>query len=355
MMSVQSFSSKEYVKVDGDRFDVLKFVLATFIVGIHSQLTQVLQPVFRLGVPIFFIMTSYFFFLKQSQLATRGEQKAAMRGYALRILKLYLFWFIALLPLIIYYREWYVDPGPGTIFKVMQCFLFSSTFRASWFLMASLLGISLVWFLSDKVKTSLLVAVSMLFYIICCLTSNYFYICEGIPGFSQAYEAYHAVFTSPFNSFPVALIFVLAGKYLAEHPVFVPNTRLIAVILLCFVTLYVEYACLDRQRVVCDDCYFSLLPLSVALFMLVGQSYVKIGNDSKILRRYSTVMFCVHASILPYIKGAFKHLFRYAGMDNGDAISLVTFLVTILFCVVLTRVLVEMSRHERFGFVKYSY
>ena len=354
-MAIQSFSSDEYIKSDGCRFDVLKLVLAAFVVGIHSQLTQILQPIFRLGVPVFFIMTSYFFFLKQSRLRTRDEQKAAMKNYALRILKLYLFWFIVLLPLIIYYREWYVDPGPGTIIKVLQCFLFSSTFKASWFLMASLLNILLVWFLSDRARSSILVIVGVIFYVICCLTSNYYYICQAIPGFEQAYMAYISVFTVPFNSFPVALIFVLAGKYLAEHHVFVTNKHLIPVVILGFVMLYVEYSCLDHHRVINNDCYFSLLPLSVALFMLIGQNYIKVDYDTKKLRQYSTVMFCLHASIVPAVKGATKHLFWSVGVDNGDVIAFVAFIVTILFCVVLTRVLVEMSRHERFGFVKYSY
>lgn len=354
-MAMQSFSSDEYVKSDGCRFDVLKLVLAAFIVGIHSQLTQVLQPIFRLGVPIFFIMTSYFFFLKQSRLRTHDEKKAAMKNYALRILKLYLFWFIVLLPLIIYYRKWYVDPCLGTVIEVLQYFLFSSTFKASWFLMASLLSILLVWFLSDRVRTSILVVVGVTFYVLCCLTSNYYYICQAIPGFEQAYLAYFSVFTAPFNSFPVALIFVLAGKYLAEHHVFVTNKHLIPAIILGFVMLYVEYLCLDHQRVMNNDCYFSLLPLSVALFMFIGQNYIKVDHDTKKLRHYSTVMFCLHASIVPAVKGATKHLFWSVGVDNGDVITVAAFIVTILICILLTRLLLWGARHEKFSFVKYAY
>lgn len=352
---MQSFASNEYVKADGLRLDVLKFVLAIFIVGIHTQLTQVLQPIFRLGVPIFFVMTSYFFFLKQSRLASRQEKMAAMKKYALRILRLYLFWFVVLLPLTVYFREWYVDPGVGTLLEIVRHFIFGSTFKASWFLMASLLGIWIVWCLSDKVSTGWLVAVSLICYVICCLSSNYYYLCQGLPGFTRAYEAYESVFTHPFNSFPVALIFVLAGKYLAEHPVKVSNRYLLVIVILGLVALYAEYLLLDRRQVVCDDCYFSLLPLGVALFMLVGQNHVAVGQGAIVLRRYSTVMFCVHASLIPFVKGGIKHLFWYAGCTSGNAIALAAAVVTIMVCVVLARVLLRMAQHEKFAFVRYAY
>lgn len=73
------------------------------------------------------------------------------------------------------------------------------------------------------------------------------------------------------------------------------------------------------------------------------------------LRRYSTVMFCVHASLIPFVKGGIKHLFWYAGSTSGNAIALAAAVVTIAVCVVLARVLLRMARHEKFAFVRYAY
>ena len=52
---IQTFASSDYISVDGKRFDVLKFILAIFVVGIHTlPINFWLRPLFRTAVPLFF-------------------------------------------------------------------------------------------------------------------------------------------------------------------------------------------------------------------------------------------------------------------------------------------------------------
>lgn len=47
------------------RFDTLKVVMALFIVVLHTKLwPSVFIPLVRIAVPVFFIMSGYFFFRK---------------------------------------------------------------------------------------------------------------------------------------------------------------------------------------------------------------------------------------------------------------------------------------------------
>lgn len=104
---MENMVSCQYLKNDGQRFDVLKFGLAILVVLIHtSQQGMFFRPILRVAVPLFFLMTSYFFFAKQASLNTGDEKKKGLQKYVKRTLWLYAFWFVALLPLTIYYRNW---------------------------------------------------------------------------------------------------------------------------------------------------------------------------------------------------------------------------------------------------------
>lgn len=74
--------SNDYIKCDGKRFDVLKIVLAIFIVAIHTTpVTISVRPILRLAVPIFFILSSYLFFSKQSHIESSEEKAYALKKF----------------------------------------------------------------------------------------------------------------------------------------------------------------------------------------------------------------------------------------------------------------------------------
>ena len=260
-------SSNLYCSIDGKRFDALKIVLAVFIVVIHTTpVNFILRPIFRLAVPLFFIMTSYFFFLKQKQLNSNEEKKTGLLKFVKRYLILYLFWFIVLLPITVIVRKWYIIDN-GTFIRVLQCFLFGSTFRASWFLMASLLSVIFVWCVSKKISNSCLIGLGLFFYIFCCLFSNYYDMISN-DVLIDIYKKYVLVFKRPYNSFPVAMLFVVVGKLFAENSVIVSNKKILLFLLASILALYAEfYLVQNYSHVTNDDCFFSLIPFSILLFI----------------------------------------------------------------------------------------
>ena len=297
-------SSNNYICQTGKRFDLLKFVLAFFVVGIHAMpVTFCLRPYFRIAVPLFFMMSSYFFFLKQTRLLSNEEKKKSLITYVNRVISLYLFWSILFLPFIIHNHEWY-RLNVETLLKIIKSILISGTFPASWYLTALVISISLVWFFSKKMNNYVLLCLGIIAYVICCLTSNYFSLYEELPHSVLIYKSYSFVLGKPCNSFMAALLFVVTGKMLAEKTIYVLNKKLlfifaVSIILLFFEVSIIEKFSLNKSFVdYSDDSFFSLVPLCTSLFMLVGQNVFPLRINTIFLRNSSTIIYCCHFTIV---------------------------------------------------------
>ena len=352
----QVITSNEYIKTNGEKFDFLRLILVALVAGIHLSHTGfIARPVFRIAVPLFFIISSYLFFLRQHSLTSHENRKQSLIRYVKRILKLYLFWFIVLLPVTIDCRGWTTNVNIYTVIDIVRGFLFGSTFKASWFLMASVIGVTIVWYLAErKVKDAWIIALGIVAYVVCCLVSNYHGLCEKIPYFTKMYRGYCFWFTEPYNSFPVAILFVAIGKVLAQHKFHIPQGTLkvaIGVLLLC---LYGEYFLTTHyELVIKDDCFFSLPPLSLCLFMLIGQNRPRhIGLDTLTMRSLSVIIYCCHNSIAYVL----AQQFRSIGIKIDSGLELfVLYLLTMATASLLGYIILKLEKRKPFGLLKYSH
>ena len=340
------FSSNSYCSLDGKRFDVLKVFLSIFVVSIHTTpVGACFRPVIRVAIPLFFIMTSYFFFLNQNKLTSLKEKKAYLLKYVKRIVRLYGFWFIILLPVTVAYQKLYVNFGFDTIINLLHRFLFGSTFRASWFLMASFINIVFVWYVSQKISNNSLLVLGFFMYLICCLFSNYYYFITN-QLLIELYYKYVSLVSIPYNSFPAALLFVMFGKYLAEHPIFIPNKLLLFFLVLSVVLLYVEFYMIETNMAELsstsiqifrnDDSFLFLIPFSLFLFIIIGQNYMRINVETQGMRRCSTIVYCCHCSIATVVHFVLTRM----GMDAYYLLFFLTTLSLSLFVYIIIDYLV---------------
>lgn len=348
--------SNDYVKYNSKKIDILKLILAILVVCIHTtRVGGALRPIFRIAVPLFFIISSYLFFLKQSKQATVIERKRALWRYVKRILILYFFWFVVLFEPTARARQWFNDFNFGTVLDIVKNFFLSSTFIASWFLIASIVAMVIVWFLAEKkVKDVWLLALGAVLYGVCCLVSNYYFLCLSIPGFESAYSTFTQVFTYPFNSFPVALLFVVMGKILAQRSLHIPIRALRIMLALSLVLIYCEFFFIKYcGTVVCDDCYFALPPLCMSLFMLVGQSTpMAISYDTTPLRAYSTIIYCSHATIAFQVGCELRELLLN---PNSFQYLAFRFVATFLCVFVLSYTILKLEKLKPLSFLRYSH
>ena len=129
------------IKIKYDSIDVLKFILSFLIIQIHTEFYFIwMKPYVRLAVPIFFIISAFFFF-------RRNPGKEQLIGYIKRLSILYLFWFIVWGLYFVYANRAIVFSSQGFVF-ILRSLVFGSTFAASWYIAASIIGTIIVYVLS---------------------------------------------------------------------------------------------------------------------------------------------------------------------------------------------------------------
>lgn len=119
--------------------DILKYIMSLFIIMIHIGYSHD-YPIIRVAVPVFFIISSYLFFSKINKVGEK-EWSQILINFIIRAFKLYIFWFIVLLPVTIVERRWYLLDFYGIIEQLIVGVLFKSTFLASWYISAYVIGI----------------------------------------------------------------------------------------------------------------------------------------------------------------------------------------------------------------------
>lgn len=134
------------VKRRFDMVDLSRVVLAFMVVCIHASLfPKYLIPYLRLSVPLFFMITSFFFFRKTASMQDSSEKTAYLKKFVIRNLKLYFFYFILLLPVTLMKRQWFSEGIIKGLLHFFRSLVFGSTFVASWFIMASVIGVAIIF------------------------------------------------------------------------------------------------------------------------------------------------------------------------------------------------------------------
>lgn len=334
-----------------DSLDLLKFISCLMIVAIHTQLfPMILYPWLRIAVPLFFITTSFLLFKKIKN--NPEKKKDILKKYIVRQLKFYLFWFICLLPITIYFRlEWFNNGLLIGIIKTITSILFSSTFIASWFIIASVEGIIIVSFLSDKLSKKFLFAIFVLLYLICSFESSYYKLFDSLSIIYKIFSSYETFMPSFALSFPVSLIYILIGKSFAQKDESIKITKKDYIMLIIFcILLFIEWkTCYKYTKTFNNDCYFMILPCAYYIFKIFVSINIKLKN-AKLLRMFSIISFPLHASVQNFIAFILKHF-----INNINIVCILNFLLTLLLCFIVYKLIIKLENKKFFGFLKYSH
>ena len=294
-----------------------------------------LRLICRFAVPLFFITSGFLFFGRLRGASTK-EQNKSLRKFLCRGLRLYISWMVLLLPFTIYYRQWFKMGVLKVVVSFATNLLFGSTFIASWYLMALLIGTMIIAVTSRKLSNTTLFALSFVIYLVCCAWSGYGNLI-GLPvvnGWPQIY-----------NSFPVSLIWLTIGKIIAENKGRVCSWKY--TILIISAVLYIaEYVtCIRFDWANNTDSLITMIPVCSAIFMIIVDSSVNIGNQGRFLREISTVSYCLHASVGVVLGVVFKLLFK-ANMESGVWMA-TRYASTVLICVTATMAIKRLERHVK--------
>ena len=334
-----------------DSADVLKFVLSILIVATHTSFFEgYLTPLVRLAVPAFFMISGYFFFSRTNSCDTEEKKKAYLKKSVTHNLKLYLFWFILLLPLTLYIRKYHTMGLVGGALHLIRDFLFGSTFQSSWYIVALITGFAIVLFLSEKIPQSALIIIGVIFYIPSLLSSNYEFLLESSDLLKAVGESLSKVFLLPCRNFSVSILYIAIGKYLAEKNYEGKTKKYTVTFLLAFAALIAEYLALHFSGVKIEDtdCYIAL-PFAAYYLCKVFLTLDIKCKCAIILRKISTVSYCAHMAVFMVVGKLFK-IFEIPDWQN-----VLHFALTLLLTHILSLVLIKLTEYKYFRFLKYSH
>ena len=334
-----------------DSADVLKYIMSMLIVATHTSLFEgYITPLVRLAVPAFFMISGYFFFSKVGRCDSKSQQNAYLKKSVKHNLKLYLFWFVLLLPLTLYVREYHTMGFVGGILHLVRDFLFGSTFQSSWYITALITGFALVLFLSRKLPQWALVVIGAVCYIPSLLSSNYEFLLTSSDGLLEIGESLSKVFLLPCRNFSVSILYIVIGKYLAEKNYEGKTKKYTRTFLLAFAALVIEYLalCFSGVKIVNTDCYIAL-PFAAYYLCKVFLTLDITCKHAMTMRKISTVSYCVHMAVFMVVGKVFK-IFELPDWQN-----VLRFAVTLILTQVLALVLIKLSENKKLRFLKYSH
>ena len=314
------------------KYDIIKFVLSLMVLAIHSGLfPMALYPWLRIAVPLFFIMSSKFVFSKLHN-APKERHFSILKGFVIRNLQLYLCWFIILLPITLYSR-WDIYFGSTfwlNTLTIIRSIIFQSSFIASWFIMATIIGVLIIYFLNKLLRKNncVLFVISIFVFSIVSIASSYKFAIED-TFLLTAINWYTYIFGGLVLSFPAAIFWVFIGKLLAEGKLKLKSTALsIIFAVLSAVGLYIEWRyVISATSSFNNDSYFMLAPLCVSLFLCIEKIKPFQWKHSIRFKRMSTVIYVLHGSLEAAFSKILLILFDFSS-------PVVSFIITLICCII---------------------
>lgn len=340
------------MKKNLDILDLVKLILAFMVVAIHTGfLTRYAYPTIRLAVPIFMILSGFLAFAKINREHDFKKQQQLLFKTILRYLKLYCFWLIVLLPYTLHIRR-YFQNGIGTgLFNLVRDFLFGSTFRASWYLMACMLGIVIIFYLSRIASGKVLLGITLPFYLFATLLSEFKGYVTHNAVLQPLYSRYVHYLGTPCFSFVIALLYIAIGKILADcGSVKHSGSVYLTGFLLSFAALVAEHRLISHLNYFSYNCdCLLLLAPTASLFVLWILTLEVHLKHASVFRSFSTILYCSHIPMCMLLKKLFPFF------SSRDPQHIVLFLATSLLSCCIATVILKFENRPKLHFLHYAH
>lgn len=267
--------------------DVIKVILALFIVMLHSpvltandEVNKGIAGIYSIAVPLFFCFSGFFFRKTGSKCGKTVK----------RILILYLFWLIPSFPLVLGQRF----NEDLTIIQYIQQFVFSSSYSVSWYLVAMIWCV-IICYVTRKLNPSIVFIIAVFLYSLCVchlwlrqLVADTF--------ISSIIMGYQKVFGTVVWSFPQGLIYFLIGYNFDENKVKNKNSSWLWTIGLLSLSLILYFCEIYSVEFTTGESTggYVIMPLLVysALNASIYFSYPTVYvEEGKMLRNVSTLLY----------------------------------------------------------------
>lgn len=317
-------------------------VLSLLVVTIHTHLfPEVLNPLARTAVPLFFMLSSFFFFGRAGNLKKLWARNMCLYG----------FWFVILLPVTLKIRHYFTNGFLKGILSILQNFVFYSTFRSSWYIVALCTAMTIVYYITKKISNKTLLALSVPIYLLYCLFSNYYNLLARFDCWVDFCMAYKGTFITLCNNFPVAFIWLVLGKMFAEKEITLsPKTSWFLLVISIILLIAEQVIILYFDLAAATDCYICLVPVCIAVFSLLQQVKCSFGA-APVLRKMATITYVLHSSAIVLVDVIAKKVLQL----QGSILAVVEFVGAVLTCAIVTLLILYLEKHRGFRWLKWAY
>lgn len=342
-------------KLYDSKYDIIKFILSLGVVLVHTNTFQrQVHPWIKIIVPLFFIISSYFLFKKINTVKTKEERKEIYKIYLLRTIKLYFFWFIILIPLVLYNNRTltFENGGMGFIEHAIKRLFLGSTYQASWYMSASIFGVIIIAFLSSKLSNKKLFTLCLLPFTLVVVWTCYlpFFKEDGIV--NTFYNIYYKILSNPHHSFPASLIWLTVGKCFADKTFSINKLYNFILFIVSGILLYIEWQIVGKYTSFYEsEGYFLMLPFCISIFALILNIKPFNFKGSIYLKRLSTYIYVIHGTLIPSINYL---TYKIIGLNH----NVYVFIIDILICTtiyIFAQLIMNKYDNKLTNLMKYSY
>lgn len=274
-------------------FDLLKFILAyvvilrhfiSFFLGSKSTYSVLIcEVVSRSAVPIYFMLSGYFFFLKPFSMQRLKHQ-------LLRILRLYFAWGIIYFPVILLGNIKKNEPLFEAICSFIRYFVFPGSHL--WYLIALVFALIFVSMIHNmNIWYAAMISTGM--FIVGLLFDTYGFL---VPQLSGVIEIYSKVFLTTRSGLLFGTLYVYLGYIFSRFEVKIKCIQAAFGIVVSLLLLCVEGILLFEYRGISKiDITIFALPVAVFVFLFAQRQRVKMKKEKLLfIRKLSTVLYCIH-------------------------------------------------------------
>lgn len=340
-------SLKEY-----NTIDVLKFVLSVFVMLIHSGIDKtILSPLLRIAVPLFFIVSAYFFFSKARNSPDRAVKRKMLKRFVERNVLLYLFWAVLQAPLLIFMRGYQNDFFYSGAVSIVKDIIVGDGFTGSWYIIASVLAMLLLSICSKYASAGLMLIITFPLYVFGVLVTNYSCLLGTESTVMQLGAGYHAITGQYYNtSLPIALFWMSIGRFMAEVDIQL-DKRVLWPLLIISGALLAAERCITLLfgKPEMDDCYFMLALFCPLLMLLILNNNTSFSSAFR-FREISVIAYVSHGTC-ERIVGFLLKMLPFSRYQS----NLVKVAISLALIVVFGHILVILRGKHHIKLLKYAF
>ena len=355
--------------------DLVRFIAALLIIFIHifpegSTTSSVgLDPtlpviisesfvyaIIRVAAPIFFFISSFLLFKRIEEDKENGWKKVG--SFCLRLLFLYLFWYVVGLPLTIKDIVGFATSGDTNgLIRYFVITFWKGAPRGYWFLVSLAFSVFIANIVKGKKGLIVLTVISLVMYVFGCLNSAYFGIFVGREDpFSKGFYFIGEYLELSF-CYLEALLFVILGKIFALYGPFKIKGNIVFIVISFFLMVTELFLTISNNLLIYPDAYFSL-PIFIFFFMnrilMINIESESFAKKAERLKKIGSFSYLFHIQFFVYLHWILDscncNIFR-----QYIALLLIPYVVVVGLCFILQPLCERLSRYRYLRFLRYSY